>query len=281
MPTASGILCATYTPQEEPDTVNITDFITELFCKVDDAIADAPRHSQAILSVSEVVTIGILYVVKGVSQRAFYPWLKDNYGGLFPQLPERTRLFRRLHTQQYWTGRFLAQPTLMGIADRYGIELRHPIRDGRRAGQIGRKGISNHRWIAGGKLCAVVNKFGLICDWDCATANVQGQTFHPLLQQYDGQMIVLADWGFHRAAGDPANVMICRRGQWNVRMMVETVFSMMSVKWDFKVQRHRAWEGFEAHLAYAMAGFNILAQWNGLEPYAQGRVHLSIAQFTL
>ena len=52
----------------------------------------------------------------------------------------------------------------MGIADRYGIELRHPIRVGRRAGQIGRKGISNHRWIAGGKLCAVVNQFGLIGD---------------------------------------------------------------------------------------------------------------------
>ena len=62
MPTASGILCATYTPQEEPDTVNSTDFSTELFCQVDDAIADATRHSQAILSVSEVATIGILYV---------------------------------------------------------------------------------------------------------------------------------------------------------------------------------------------------------------------------
>ena len=260
--------------------MNSTDFSTELFCKVDDAITDSPRHSQAIRSVSEVVTIGILYGVKGVSQRACYPWLKDNYGCPSPQLPERTRQFRRRHTQQYWTGRFLAQPTLMGIADRYGIELRHPIRDGRRAGQIGRKGISNHRWIAGGKLCVVVNKFGLICDWDCATANVQGQTFHPLLRQYDGPMIVLADWGFRRAAGDPANVLICRRGPWNVRMTVETVFAMMSVKWDFKVQRHRAWAGFAAHLAYAMAGFNILAQWNGLEPDAQGRVHLSIAQFT-
>ena len=42
-------------------------------------------------------------------------------------------------------------------------------------------------------------------------------------------MVVLADWGFHRAAGAPANVMICRRGQWNVRMKVETVFSMLSV----------------------------------------------------
>ena len=94
-------------------------------------------------------------------------------------------------------------------------------------------------------------------------------------------MIALADWGVHRAAGDPAKVLICRRGQWNVRMMVETVFAMLSVKWGFKAQRHRAWAGFEAHLAYAMAGFNILAQWNGLEPDAQGRVHPSIAQFTL
>ena len=117
----------------------------------------------------------------------------------------------------------------------------------------------------GGKLCAVLNKFGLVCDWDCATANVHDRTFQPLLRQYDGRMIVLADWGFHRAAGDPANVMICRRGQWNVRMKVETVFSMMSVKWSFKEQRHRAWAGFEAHLAYAVAGFNILAQWDGTD----------------
>ena len=55
---AHGILCARHTPQEELDIVNITDFSSELFGKVDDAIADAPRHSQAILSVSEVVTFG-------------------------------------------------------------------------------------------------------------------------------------------------------------------------------------------------------------------------------
>ena len=182
MPTASSTLCSRHTPQEEPDTTNITNFTTELFRKVDDSITAAPRHSQAIRSVSEVVTIGIRYGVKGVSQHAFYPWLRDNYGHLLPQLPERTRIFRRLHTQQYWTGRFLAAPTLMGITDRYGIELRHPIRHGCRAAQIGRKGISNHRWISGDKLRAVVNKFGLIGDWDCATANVPGQTFHPLLQ---------------------------------------------------------------------------------------------------
>ena len=75
---AHGILCATHTSQEKPDTVNITDSSAALCCKVDDAITDAPHHSQAILSVSEVVTIGIRYGVKGVSKRACCPWLRDN-----------------------------------------------------------------------------------------------------------------------------------------------------------------------------------------------------------
>ena len=92
------------------------------------------------------------------------------------------------------------------------------------------------------------------------------QTFHPLLRRYDGQMVVLADWGFHRAAGDPANVMICRRGQWECADEgKETALSMLSVKCGFKERRHRAWAGFEAHMAYAVAGFNILRSgmgWN-------------------
>ena len=93
-------------------------------------------------------------------------------------------------------------------------------------------------------------------------------------------MIVLADWGVHRVAGDSANVLICRRGQWNARMTVETVFAMLRVKRGFEAQRHRGYGDIEAHLA-CNGGVNILAQWNGLEPDAQGRVHLSIAQFAL
>ena len=64
-------------------------------------------------------------------------------------------------------------------------------------------------------------------------------------------------------------------------MAVETTFSMMSVVWGSKEMRHRVWNGFEAHLAYTIAAFDILAQWNGLEPDAQGRIHRSIAHFTL
>ncbi len=183
--------------------MNITDFITELYCKVDDALPGIAPHPQARLSISELVTIGVLHAIKNVKQRPFYHWLKDNYGHLFPKLPERTRLFRRLEAQACWTGYFLAQPTILGVADSYGIELGHPVRSGRNLHQVGRKGKSNHRWIVGGKLCIVLNQLGQIAAWDCATANTHDQRFLPLLAGYDGQMIVLADTGFHRAKSPP------------------------------------------------------------------------------
>ena len=84
MPTASGILCATHTLQKEPATVNIVNFIIELFCKVDDAIPDASRHPQVILSVSEVVTIGIPYAVKGLTA-------KDPAARFLPLAPRQLR----------------------------------------------------------------------------------------------------------------------------------------------------------------------------------------------
>jgi len=153
------------------------DFIIELFCRVDDALQNTMKHPQANLYPSELVTIGILFAIKGVGNRAFYRWLDRDYRQLFPQLPERTRLFRALKTHAAWTDAFLAQPTVLGIADSYGIELIHPIREGRSVAQIGKKGLSNHRWIVGGKLCCVLNQWGLVVDWDCSTANVHDTTF--------------------------------------------------------------------------------------------------------
>src|SRR5262244_1429495 len=84
-------------------------------------------------------------------QRALYLPDRD-YRPLFPRLPERTRLFRLLRTHHDWTRAFLAAPTVLGVIDTYGIELIHPMREGRSPQQIGRKGLSNHRWIVGGKL---------------------------------------------------------------------------------------------------------------------------------
>ncbi len=94
----------------------------------------------------EVVTIAFLFCLKGVGNRAFYRWLEKDYLDLFPHLPERTRLFRLFSVHQDLTAVFLANPTVMGVIDAYGIELIHPIREGRSEKQIGKKGISNHRW---------------------------------------------------------------------------------------------------------------------------------------
>lgn len=52
----------------------------------------------------------------------------------------------------------MAEPTLLGVIDSDGIELIHPIREERSPRPIGRKGISNHRWIVGYKLCFLVNQ---------------------------------------------------------------------------------------------------------------------------
>jgi len=57
-----------------------------------------------------------------------------------------------------WTTRFLAAPTVLGVADSYGIELIHPIREGRSPAPMDKKGQSNHRWIVGGKLCFILNQ---------------------------------------------------------------------------------------------------------------------------
>ena len=157
------------------------DFITELYVKVHDLVKDVPKHSQASLYPCEVVTLAILFSLKGVGNRAFYRWVEKDWKTAFPGLPERTRLFRLFNAHCYLTDRFMADPTVIGVIDTYGIELIHPIREGRSEKQIGKKGLSNHRWIVGGKLCLLLNKFGLVVDWDCDTANVSDKTFNPLI----------------------------------------------------------------------------------------------------
>ena len=179
------------------------EFITALFCQVDDHLADLPKHPDVRLWPSEVVTLGLLHALKGVGNRAFSRWLTRDSRALFPRLPERTRLFRLFRTHQDWTQVFLAAPTVLGVIDTYGIELIHPMREGRSPQQIGRKGLSNHRWIVGGTLCLLLNQYGLVGAWACDTANVADNTFQWLIRQVDGRMIVLSDTAFHAAVGDP------------------------------------------------------------------------------
>jgi len=257
------------------------EFITALFYEVDEQLHAIPKHPEAHLWPSEVVTLGLLHALKGVGNRAFYRWLTRDYRPLFPQLPERTRLFRLFRTHHGWTQAFLAAPTVLGVIDTYGIELIHPMREGRSPEQIGRKGVSNHRWIVGGKLCLVLNQWGLIVGWACATANVADNTFQWLIRQFEGRMIILSDTAFHATEGDPSNLKLCQRGEWQDRMLVETVLSMLTLVSHFKKAMHRGWAYFQARLAFTMAAFNVLVQWHGLQPNTSGFVPLSIVEFSL
>jgi hypothetical protein len=257
------------------------DFITALFSEVDEPMGAIPKHPEAHLWPSEVVTLGLLHALKGGGNRAFSRWLTRDYRALFPRLPERTRLFRLFRTHQDWTQIFLAAPTVLGGIDTSGIALIHPMREGRSPHQIGRQGRSTHRWMVGGKLCLVLNQWGLIVGWACATAKVADNTLQWLIRQCEECMIILSDTACHATEGDLTNLKLCQRGAWEDRILIETVLSMLTLVCHFKKVMHRAWEYFHTRLAFTIAALNVLGQWHGIRPTASGFVPLSMAEFSL
>ncbi|MFO1349253.1 MAG: hypothetical protein U1F68_00655 [Gammaproteobacteria bacterium] len=75
----------------------------------------------------------------------------------------------------------------------------------------------------GVKLGVLLNRLGLVVGWVWATDNMHDKHFAVLVEAAREQMVVLADHGFHATVGDPPNLKLCQRGQWNERMLVETV----------------------------------------------------------
>jgi hypothetical protein len=237
------------------------DFLISLFCLVDDRLACRHKHPQAHLWPSELVAIGLLFALKGSSFRSFYRWLERDYGDLFGGLPERTRLLRALRVQQHQTERFLADPTFFTVIDTYGIELIHPWRYGRSARQVGKKGFSNHRWIVGLKLCWLINAGGEVVAWEWNTANTADQRFAHLAAPFTDVTITLGDQSFN-AVDRPPNLKVCRRGEWNERMLIETVFSLVHRVCHLKYLWHRSRPYLHMHLAYVAALFNALLALN-------------------
>src|SRR5919202_4344141 len=232
-------------------------FVISLFCLVEEQLGPQPKHPQAHLWRGGLVTIGLLFVLKGGSFRAFYRWLARDYAPLFGGLPERTRLLRALRAHESQTRAFLAAPTFFTVIDTYGIELLHPWRYGRSARQVGKKGFSNHRWIVGLKLCWLINCRGEVVAWDWNTANTADQRFAPVAAPFEGLTITLADQGFN-AVDRPANLKLCARGEWNERMLIESVLSLVHRVCRLKYLWHRTRPYLAMHLAYVAALFNAL-----------------------
>ena len=72
--------------------------ITTLFCAVDQEMLHLPKHPDATLYPSAVVTLALLYALKGGGTRAFSRWLTRDSRALFAQVPERPRSFRLFKT---------------------------------------------------------------------------------------------------------------------------------------------------------------------------------------
>jgi len=242
--------------------MTMEDIITGIFCRVDDKIGKEERSWEQSLAVSEVVTIGMMFAMKGIKFRPFYTWLSSNFRSYFPALPSRRRLQELLRTHAQYADDFLGDPSFFSVADSYGVELLHPKREGRSDKQIGKKGVSNHRWIIGHKVAVLANDSGEIVDWQHQTANVSDNTFLEMIRAYEKDVIVLVDGGFHSKDNDPDNLKICRKGEWNCRMLIETIFSMLTSTCGFKRLFHRTTKHLHAHLAYLFAAFNIMISWN-------------------
>lgn len=257
------------------------DIIIHIFCKVDDRMPKIDKHSQSKLYPSELVTIGVLFALKGGYFRAFYRWLKRDYDALFAGLPDRTRLMRALKAHHDWIDTLLAEPTLFTVIDTYPIELLFPIREGRSSQQIGKKGRDKGRWSIGVKLCWLLNKYGQVVGWDWNTMNTHDQNFFSVVEAVQEDSLVFADYGFRCADGIPDNLNLCAKGTWNERMFVETALSMVTIVCDLKRMRHRLAEYVATRLACVSAMFNILlALFHDLHPDAHP-MQMSIAEFSL
>ena len=94
---------------------------------------------------------------------------------------------------------------------------------------MGRKGVSKHRWIGGGKRWLLLNQWGLVVAWACATAHGTDQTFQWRLRQCEEQMLGLSATGFHAAEGAPSHLNVCQRGEGEDRRLVATVLSLLTL----------------------------------------------------
>ncbi len=255
--------------------------IIGIFCVVDDGMGKMAKHPQAKLYPSELVTIGILFALKGGHFRAFYRWLKRDYDSLFGGLPDRTRLQRSLAAHEMWLDLFLADVSPFTVMDSYPVEMLFPIRQGRSVRQIGKKGRDKGRWMIGGRFWVMLDTYGRIIEWHFLTLDHADKHFNRFATSFAGQTVTLTDLGFRDANGAPDHLKFCQKGTWNERMVVETVFSMLTVVCNLKKVFHRTLTHLFARLSCVAAMFNVLyTLFHQFHPEANP-FKMSIAEFSL
>jgi hypothetical protein len=231
----------------------------------------------------------MLRAFRGGSFRSFYRWLKGDWDAVFSgPLPERTRLSRLLVHHFHNADAFLVEAESELICDSYGMEMVHPWRSERgrrraawkrrkkkRARQpatLARKGFSNRRWIIGTKIAVLIRCDGKVVDFAWDSANVHDSTFNFLAARHPDSR-VLGDANYAQAVDQPQNLVLCKKGERSERMVVETVFSMLTLVSHTKRLWARTEQRIDAYLSYLVAMFNCVTGWT------KGK--LSLAEYSL
>ena len=193
-------------------------------------------------------------------------WLCANLKDCFPLLPERSRLQRRLLAHQHLVSAFLAQPSFFCVADSYGIELRHPVRELQKpkTTRVGGKGKSNRRWIHGMKVLLVINDHDEVVAFALALAGPADKVFNPVLETFEGTSIILVDLGFRDKQGVPESLKLCQHKTWSERMSIERLFSQLTRYVGAKKRHHRTERGLQAFWSYLVIALNVVAALPGL-----------------
>jgi hypothetical protein len=111
--------------------------------------------------------------------------------------------------------------------------------------------------------------------------NVHDKHFHPVVEPFIGQTIVLADFDFRSRDGVPENINLCQKGTWNERMCVETVLSMVTLVCGLRHNHRRAADYIQTRLAFVSAMFNVLLDLFHLLHPEPDPFKMSIPEFSL
>jgi hypothetical protein len=125
---------------------------------------------------------------------------------------------------------------------------------------VSSKGKSNHRWIVGRKVNIIVNQEIRIVSVEDVKANSSDKIFTRSIKQVSG--IVLCDSGYRDKEDMPSNIKIFKRGKWNERMVIESLFSLWTRVYNIKKSFHRTVNGFKSKIRYTAALINVLFDLN-------------------
>jgi hypothetical protein len=255
------------------------DYTLTLFVRIDDALTTQTLDPRSKLWPSEILTLLLLQAIKGYSMKRFCSWVKQNLSHFFPHIPERSRLSRLFSQWASSLSALFSSGRMIGIIDSFGIELIHPRREGRSEKQIGKKGISNHRWIVGAKLCLMIDSLGKVIDFDYDSANVYDGDFCRVLNSFEGKTGFLSDLGFRCKVDKPSNLVTCKKGEGKPRWLIETVLGQLCTYFHLKRSRARIWSGLEWRLYGALACYNLVREIHDTTDPETGYISVSLQEF--